>query len=51
MTTANHHDIKVLNSLIETTLDSARGYKEAAHSSEDTQYKTMLSERDRKSVV
>ncbi len=48
MSTAHEHAVKVLNSLIETTLDSANGYKEAAHSSEDSQYKTMFSERSLK---
>nr|QQZ50841.1 DUF2383 domain-containing protein [Phenylobacterium glaciei] len=48
MSTPAEHAVKVLNSLIETTLDSARGYKEAAHSSEDAQYKTMFSERSLK---
>ncbi|MES2725103.1 MAG: PA2169 family four-helix-bundle protein [Pseudomonadota bacterium] len=48
MSTAHEHAVKVLNSLIETTLDSANGYKEAAHSSQDSQYKTMFSERSLK---
>ena len=48
MSTPNENAVKVLNSLIETTLDSARGYKEAAHSSEDAHYKTMFSERSLK---
>ena len=30
MSTPNHHDIHVLNSLIETTIDSVDGYREAA---------------------
>lgn len=48
MSTPHEHAVKVLNSLIETTLDSANGYKEAAHSSQDGQYKTMFSERSLK---
>jgi uncharacterized protein (TIGR02284 family) len=48
MSTTQEHAVKVLNSLIETTLDSAHGYKEAAESSEDTRYKTMFSERSLK---
>ncbi len=45
MHTANDHAVKVLNSLIETTLDSANGYKEAAENVETAQYRTMFSER------
>ena len=48
MSTTQEHAVKVLNSLIETTLDSAHGYKEAAESSEDNRYKTMFSERSLK---
>jgi uncharacterized protein (TIGR02284 family) len=48
VSTTQEHAVKVLNSLIETTLDSAHGYKEAAESSEDTRYKTMFSERSLK---
>ena len=35
MTNPNAHDIKVLNGLIETTLDSADGYREAAEQTQD----------------
>ena len=35
MHTTNDHAVKVLNSLIETTLDSAYGYKDAAEVSEN----------------
>lgn len=45
MHTHNDHAVKVLNSLIETTLDSSNGYKEAAENVESTQYRTMFSER------
>lgn len=48
MSTTQEHAVKVLNSLIETTLDSAHGYKEAAESSEEGRYKTMFSERSLK---
>lgn len=48
MSTPTQHTVKVLNSLIETTLDSARGYKEAAESSEDAKFKSMFSERSLK---
>ena len=34
MSNPNAHDIKVLNGLIETTLDSADGYREAAAETE-----------------
>jgi uncharacterized protein (TIGR02284 family) len=44
----SEHTVKVLNSLIETTLDSAHGYKEAAESSEDPKFKTLFSERSLK---
>ena len=39
------HAVKVLNSLIETTLDSANGYREAAENADGSQYKQMFSER------
>lgn len=45
MADANHHDIKVLNSLIETTLDSADGYREAAKETDNTSYKTLFERR------
>ena len=31
MSTPNQHDIQVLNSLIETTIDSVDGYREAGN--------------------
>ena len=40
-----HHDIKVLNSLIETTLDSADGYREAAKETENPNYRTLFEQR------
>lgn len=45
MSTPNHHDIKVLNGLIETTLDSADGYREAASETEDSRYKSLFEKR------
>lgn len=39
------HDIKVLNSLIETTLDSADGYRQAAEDSENPSFRRMFEER------
>jgi uncharacterized protein (TIGR02284 family) len=48
MHTANDEAVKVLNSLIETTLDSANGYKDAAEHVDDPQYKTMFAERSSK---
>ena len=40
-----HHDIKVLNSLIETTLDSADGYREAAKETDNPTFRRMFEER------
>jgi uncharacterized protein (TIGR02284 family) len=48
MHTTNDDAVKVLNSLIETTLDSANGYKDAAEHVDDPQYKTMFAERSAK---
>ncbi len=45
MHSTNDHAVKVLNSLIETTLDSANGYKEAAENVESSEYRSMFSER------
>ncbi|MBI1406005.1 MAG: PA2169 family four-helix-bundle protein [Caulobacter sp.] len=45
MHTSNDHAVKLLNSLIETTLDSANGYKEAAENVESSQYRDMFAER------
>ncbi|CAN5206634.1 PA2169 family four-helix-bundle protein [soil metagenome] len=41
----NDHAVKVLNSLIETTLDSAQGYKHAADGVTDAALKATFSER------
>ncbi|MGZ9098969.1 MAG: PA2169 family four-helix-bundle protein [Brevundimonas sp.] len=45
MTTPNHHDIHVLNSLIETTIDSADGYREAAKETDKENYRTLFEAR------
>lgn len=45
MSTTQDHDIHVLNGLIETTLDSADGYREAAKETEDARYKPMFEAR------
>jgi uncharacterized protein (TIGR02284 family) len=42
------HAVKVLNSLIETTLDSANGYQEAAADAKEGQLKAMFAERARR---
>src|SRR3954447_12469039 len=53
MARATEHDIKVLNSLIETTLDSADGYKQAASNAGASQYKSLFSQfaDERRQVV
>jgi len=48
MPAAHEHAVKVLNSLIETTLDSAQGYEAAAEHTKAPQFKTMFSERSHK---
>lgn len=45
MHTANDHAVKVLNSLIETTLDSANGYKEAAENAQSSQFTSIFAQR------
>ena len=45
MDTANDHAVKVLNSLIETTLDSANGYREAADNARSSQFSSMFADR------
>jgi uncharacterized protein (TIGR02284 family) len=42
---SNDHAVKVLNSLIETTLDSANGYREAAENTNSTEFRTVFAER------
>jgi uncharacterized protein (TIGR02284 family) len=45
---SNEHVVHVLNSLIETTLDSVNGYKEAAEHTENPRFKSMFTERSAK---
>ena len=45
MSTPNQHDIHVLNSLIETTIDSADGYREAAKETDKANYRTLFEAR------
>src|SRR5476649_1394457 len=49
----NSHDIKTLNSLIETTLDSADGYAEAAKDAKSQSLISLFQERstERKQVA
>lgn len=48
MDATHERAVKVLNSLIETTLDSANGYEEAAENIPDGQLKTLFAERSRR---
>ena len=45
MSTPNSHDIHVLNGLIETTIDSADGYREAAKETNHPGFRRMFEER------
>lgn len=45
MSTPNHHDIHVLNSLIETTIDSVDGYREAAKETDKPSYRALFEAR------
>lgn len=45
MDTENNRAVKVLNSLIETTLDSAHGYRHAAEGASNPEFKTLFTER------
>lgn len=53
MTKPNLHDIRVLNGLIETTLDSADGYRQAADETQDPHYRSLFERRseERRQVV
>jgi uncharacterized protein (TIGR02284 family) len=51
MQTDSDRAVKVLNDLIETTLDSARGYEEAAEHVKDGQLKTMFADRSHKRMA
>ncbi|MDB5454478.1 MAG: hypothetical protein JWP92_63 [Caulobacter sp.] len=42
MAHSNEHHIKLLNSLIETTLDSVDGYREAAKDADKSQFKPLF---------
>lgn len=42
---SNDHAIHLLNSLIETTLDSVRGYRQAAETVEDGQLRSLFEQR------
>lgn len=50
---SSDNDITVLNSLIKTTLDSMKGYEDAAKDAESTQFATMFADfaRDRAQVA
>lgn len=48
MDATNEHAVKVLNSLIETTLDSANGYEEAAQNIDAGQLKTLFAARSQR---
>lgn len=48
MQASEHHAVKVLNGLIETTLDSAEGYKEAAEHTSNPEYRRMFAERSQR---
>lgn len=48
MHTTNDHAVKVLNSLIETTLDSAEGYQAAAENAPSSDLKSLFAERSRR---
>lgn len=45
MSNATDHDVKVLNDLIETTIDSAEGYGEAAKDAESTRFAGTFASR------
>lgn len=53
MAQSTKHDIKVLNSLIETTLDSADGYGQAAERATNTSYRNLFQQwsTERRQVV
>jgi uncharacterized protein (TIGR02284 family) len=53
MSTPNDHDIHVLNGLIETTIDSVDGYREAAEETDKPNYRALFESRsfERKQVA
>jgi len=48
MHTTSDHTVSVLNSLIETTLDSASGYRDAADATGSSQFREMFSTRSQR---
>ncbi len=50
---SNDNDVSVLNGLIKTTLDSMKGYEDAAKDAESTKFATMFADfaRDRAQVA
>src|SRR3546814_3793528 len=50
---SSDHEISVLNGLIKTTLDSMKGFEDAAKDAENTQYATLFSDfaRERSQVA
>ena len=40
-----HHDVRVLNGLIETTIDSVDGYEKAAQESKNPEFRRIFEER------
>ena len=44
---STNHDISVLNGLIKTTLDSAKGYRDAAEDAQNPQFSSMFSDFSR----
>jgi uncharacterized protein (TIGR02284 family) len=53
MDMAAEHDITVLNTLIKTTLDSMKGFEDAAEDAQNTQFATLFADfaRDRSQVA
>lgn len=49
----NQDHVKLVNSLVETTIDSADGYEEAAKHAEGARYKTLFQQRaqERRSIA
>lgn len=45
MADAAHHDVHVLNSLIETTIDSVDGYERAARETQNGEFRRIFEER------
>jgi uncharacterized protein (TIGR02284 family) len=45
MASGNDHDISQLNSLIEATLDSAKGYQDAAEEAKASRFSTLFCQR------